>query len=91
MTRQFLKLPASYITPSITRGVAISGQPETQYYFDRPISVLLGACFEAGYVVDGLEEPVFAPEDRASQSSASDVWHQIPPVLAVRLRLSAFT
>ena len=82
-TRDFLKLPASYITPEVTKGVAISGQPELQYYFDRPLSVLLGECFEAGFAVTGLEEPTFAPEERDGS-----LWTQTPPVLAVRLRHS---
>ena len=88
VTRNFLKLPASYIAPMATKGVAISGQPEPQYYFDRPLSLLLGTCFEAGFVVDGLEEPVFLPEDIGPQDRHRAVWTQIPQVLAVRLRLS---
>ncbi len=81
--RHFLKVPASYITPSTAMGIATAGQPELQYYFDRPLSLLLGTCFEAGFVVDGLEEPVFPPED-----GEHGLWTQIPPILAVRLRLA---
>lgn len=81
--RLFLKVPASYITPSTAMGIAIAGQPELQPYFDRPLSLLLGTCFEAGFVVDGLEEPVFPPDD-----GERAVWTQIPPVLVVRLRLA---
>ena len=80
-TRHFLKLPASYITPATTKGVAIVGQPELQPCFDRPLSLLLGTCFEAGFVVDGMEEPTFGPEDDHA------LWRELPPVLAVRLRL----
>ena len=79
----FLKLPVSYITPATTKGVAIVGQPELQHYFDRPLSLLLGTCFEAGFVVNGLEEPVFPPED-----DKHGLWAELPPVLAVRLRLA---
>ena len=35
------------------------GQPASQYYFDRPISTLFNICFSAGFVLDGMEEPVF--------------------------------
>ena len=88
VTRHFLKLPASYITPTTVKGLAISGQPELQYYFERPLSLLLGTCFEAGFVVDGLEEPVFTPEGGSAQDNNSAVWQQLPQVLAVRLQLS---
>ena len=81
--RHFLKLPASYITPATAMGIAVAGQPELQHYFDRPLSLLLGACFEAGFVVDGLEEPVFSPDDEHG------VWSELPPVLVVRLRLAS--
>ena len=87
VTRQFLKLPASYIAPAVSKGAAVSGQPELQYYFARPLSALLAVCFEAGFVVDGMEEPVFAPEE----IDPANLWAistQIPPVLAVRLRRS---
>ena len=81
-THHFLKVPASYATPAVAKGVAIVGQPELQPCFDRPLSLLLGTCFEAGFVVDGLEEPVFPPEhDHA-------LWTELPPILAVRLRLA---
>jgi SAM-dependent methyltransferase len=46
------------------RGIGIAGQPMPQYYFDRTLADLLGACFRAGLVMDGILEPVFrsAPE-----------------------------
>lgn len=86
VTRHFLKLPSSYIAPATTKGIAISGQPELQYYFDRPLSLLLSTCFEAGFVVDGLEEPVIPPEGVDARDAPSDPFQQIPPVLVVRLR-----
>jgi 2-polyprenyl-3-methyl-5-hydroxy-6-metoxy-1,4-benzoquinol methylase len=70
------------------KGLAIIGQPAAQYYFDRPLSVLLGTCFRAGFVLDGLEEPAFAEE---ASSQRWYVWNNlpdIPPVLAARLRLT---
>ena len=51
-----------YMTPSVARGAAIAGQPKPQLYFHRPLQVLLGAAFEAGFVLDGLEERAFPPD-----------------------------
>jgi 2-polyprenyl-3-methyl-5-hydroxy-6-metoxy-1,4-benzoquinol methylase len=80
---------SGYITPATARGAAIAGQPEPQLYFDRPLSVLLGACFQAGFVLDALEEPTFPPDDPAGKNPLS--WNgnysEIPPVLIARLRV----
>jgi hypothetical protein len=45
------------LTPQ--KGIGILGQPQPHYYFHRPLRTLLGACFAAGMVLDGLEEPAF--------------------------------
>lgn len=75
-----------YIQPWTERGIGIVGQPSSHYYFHRPISVLFNACFQAGFALDGLEEPVDTAPNR--------VWHswgvnyaEIPPALVVRMRL----
>lgn len=51
-----------YLTPQIFAGRALSGQPVDQPYFHRSLQDLFGACFEAGFVLDGLEETAF-PRD----------------------------
>ena len=51
-----------YIEPHRHKGLAMRGQPLAQNYFHRPLSALLRVFFNAGFVVDALEEPVF-PED----------------------------
>jgi SAM-dependent methyltransferase len=68
------------------KGIGIPGQPHPHYFFHRSLNVLLGACFAAGMMLDGLEEPAFTP------SCANDAprWGncaEIPPVLAARLRV----
>ena len=56
-------------------------------YFHRPLSALLGACFAAGFVLDGLEEPAFGPGDAGNASPLSWLnFHDIPPVLVARVR-----
>ena len=78
-----------YMTPSIAPGVAIVGQPKPQLYFHRPLQVLLGTGFEAGFVLDGLEERAFPPEHSPGKNplSWSGKFSEIPPVLVARLRL----
>jgi len=55
-----------------------------QYYFFRPLSVLFKAGFEAGFVLDGLEEPAFPPSDSRQPNWGS--FSDIPPVLVARMR-----
>lgn len=78
-----------YITPSVARGVAIPGQPKAQLYFHRPLQILFGAGFKAGFVLDGLEERAFPPDHPPGRNPLS--WganfSEIPPVLVARLRL----
>jgi len=74
-----------YLTPTTQKGEGIVGQPEPQYYFHRPLHVLLGAGFREGFVLDALEEPALPPIDPGRGIR----WHQmpdIPPVLAARMR-----
>jgi SAM-dependent methyltransferase len=68
------------------KGVGIVGQPEPHYYFHRTLRTLLGACFAAGMVLDGLEEPVFTTPS-ANLSPRWDNCGDIPPILAARLRV----
>ncbi|GIK42659.1 MAG: hypothetical protein BroJett011_64920 [Chloroflexota bacterium] len=78
-----------YITPSVAHGVAIAGQPQAQLYFHRPLQVLLGTGFKAGFVLDGLEERAFPPDHPPGKNPLG--WganfSEIPPVLVARLRL----
>ncbi len=77
-----------YLTPSARKGEGIVGQPETQFYFDRPLSLLLNRAFAAGFVVDGIEEPSL-PRDRARSGGMRwDDMPDIPPVIVVRMRLA---
>ncbi|MDQ3855693.1 MAG: class I SAM-dependent methyltransferase [Chloroflexota bacterium] len=76
----YLRLPPS-------KGLGILGQPEPHYYFDRPISVLCNACFRAGFVMDGLEEPSFDANADAERPFSWPNFTDIPPVLVARMRL----
>jgi 2-polyprenyl-3-methyl-5-hydroxy-6-metoxy-1,4-benzoquinol methylase len=75
-----------YLRASVSKGSGMPGEPEPHYYFHRSLTDLLSACFQAGFVLDGLEEPSFTTP---LQSELLLNWGQfpdIPPVLAVRLR-----
>jgi hypothetical protein len=67
------------------------GEPNPHYYFHRPLHELLGACFAAGFALDGLEEPAFGADDVGKRPLSWLNFQQIPPVLVARLRLSPRT
>ena len=66
VTRAYMKI-SSYIEPEYFKGIGIKGQPQPQLYFHRPLHLLLDSGFRAGFVVDGIEEPTFAPLQDASR------------------------
>jgi SAM-dependent methyltransferase len=70
--------------PHETRGLL--EQPIPNKLWHRPLSQLLKACFDAGFVVDGLEEPAFAPDTRARSPFSWARRLDIPPVVVVRVR-----
>lgn len=78
-----------YIHPLTHKGVAMIGQPDAQYYFHRPLSLLLNPAFAAEFVLDGIEEPVFAPPSEGQGSLFEHVYSDMPAALVARLRLRA--
>ena len=69
------------------RGAGAIGEPTPHLYFHRPLHVLFNACFQAGFVLDGIEEPAF---DDSLQSERPLSWYNFkhfPPVLAARMRM----
>jgi 2-polyprenyl-3-methyl-5-hydroxy-6-metoxy-1,4-benzoquinol methylase len=76
-----------YLTPRAHLGEGIMGQPEPHYYFSRPLSVLLAAGFQNGFVLDALAEPGFGPGGRDGRSVNSKNMPEIPPILVGRMRL----
>lgn len=77
---------STYLRPSSGVSCGIINQPEPHYFFDRPMNVLLGECFAAGFVMDGMEEPAFSPGASAKNAFSWAKRPQIPPALVVRLR-----
>jgi 2-polyprenyl-3-methyl-5-hydroxy-6-metoxy-1,4-benzoquinol methylase len=79
-----------YLSTVARRGVALRGQPKAQVYFHRSLQTLLGICFEAGFVMDALEEPGFSPDHASGHNGLSwgGNFSEIPPVLVARMRLT---
>lgn len=78
---------AGYLQARSEAGVGAPGEPAPHVYHHRPLQDLLGRCFAAGLVLDGLEEPGF-PEGTPPGTRLS--WYHmpaIPPVLAFRMRV----
>ena len=75
-----------YLTPQPFEGLGIVGQPVPQYYFHRPLSVLLTTCFEAGFVLDGIEERAFDEGVEADRELSWANFRETPPMMAMRLR-----
>jgi 2-polyprenyl-3-methyl-5-hydroxy-6-metoxy-1,4-benzoquinol methylase len=68
-----------YATPFAAMGTGVLGEPEPHWYFHRPLSALLGTFFAAGFVLDGIEEPVSphgeeGADGRRSRSSPPCWW-----------------
>jgi SAM-dependent methyltransferase len=79
---------SSYLSPSSRKTEGIVGQPEPQWLFHRSLSALLGFGFEAGFVVDGLEEPRLpTPTAGAEAGIAWRHMPDIPPIMVVRMKL----
>jgi len=76
-----------YLTPYTQVGLAMHGQPVPHPYFHRPLGLLLQEMFDAGFVLDALEERAFSPENSGGSApfSWSGRFSEIPPVLVGRL------
>lgn len=81
-----VKIPR-YLTPKHGRGMGIRGEAEPHYYWDRPLHQLLADAFDAGLLLDGMEEPAFPPDaEQGSLLGWGGKFSEIPPVLVCRLR-----
>jgi SAM-dependent methyltransferase len=78
-----------YMRSTTKLGIAMNGQPVAHPYFHRPLSKLLGAGFEAGLLLDALEEKAFPPDHPTGKNPLSwgGNYSEIPPVLIARMRI----
>ena len=76
-----------YLTPFARKTEGIVGQPEPQWFFHRPLSALFRTGFEAGFVVDGIEEPGFSDANAPRPGVHWNDMPDIPPIMVVRMKL----
>ena len=78
-----------YMSPTISKGIGIPGQPEPQLYFHRPLHLIFQLLFKNGFVLDGFEESAFPPDYKGGTFSLSwsGNYSEIPPILVARARL----
>jgi ubiquinone/menaquinone biosynthesis C-methylase UbiE len=79
---------SSYGRSFSNKGVALPDQPIEQWYFHRPLWMILEPFFEHGFALDGLEEPLLTPEGEEPGTPVY-VFTQLPGVLVARTRLIA--
>jgi 2-polyprenyl-3-methyl-5-hydroxy-6-metoxy-1,4-benzoquinol methylase len=80
---------SSYLSSGARKTEGIVGQPEPQWFFHRALSTLLRQGFEAGFVVDGLEEPRLPVEPPRKAGVRWADMPDIPPIMVVRMTLRA--
>jgi ubiquinone/menaquinone biosynthesis C-methylase UbiE len=80
-----VKVSSSYGQSSTGKGIAIPGQPVEQWYFHRPLWMIMEPFFENGFVLDGLEEPLVGLE-HGKPGTPMHVYTQLPGVLVARMR-----
>lgn len=77
----------AYTTPYTYAARAMADQPNPQPVFHRPLQVLLGSCFQAGFAMDDLAEMAFpAGTPPGSRPLSWRNFSEIPPVLVARMR-----
>jgi SAM-dependent methyltransferase len=76
---------STYRSLTSAKGIALVGQPEAQWYFNRPLSELLRPFLATGLVLDAIEEPTI-PLEHADPSRPEFVFTEVPPILVARLR-----
>ena len=79
-----VKLTA-YLDIAPTKGVGAPDEPNPHYYYHRPLHELLNTAFDAGLVLDRIDEPAFPRIKPDDTLSWRQLW-QSPPVLTGRLR-----
>lgn len=74
---------SQYKTTGYYESIGIVGQPVPHFMFHRTISDYMNVFGGAGFVLNGMAEPVF---DKRSGDSGKFEWNEIAPVLIMRFR-----
>ncbi|KAL0468109.1 S-adenosyl-L-methionine-dependent methyltransferase [Neurospora intermedia] len=82
------KVIKNYLHVPPYKGIAIPGQSKRQLYFHRPMNELFTTFFQAGLVMDAMEEPAFSEDDREEgRVESSRNYTQLPAILSFRMRM----
>jgi SAM-dependent methyltransferase len=71
----------NYIEPMQYSYQILINNDKRAYHWHRPLQELLGVAFNAGFVMDGIEEPVY---DKGECTHA--VWEKVPLPIVLRVR-----
>jgi len=71
----------NYIEPCRHSVTILANNEKRAWHWHRPLQELLGVGFAAGFVLDGLEEPVFGPG-----FGSSPKWNRLPLPIVMRMR-----
>jgi 2-polyprenyl-3-methyl-5-hydroxy-6-metoxy-1,4-benzoquinol methylase len=83
VTKHAVKM-SDYLAVPAGKGTGMPGEPEPHWYFHRPLHELFGAFFQAGFVLDALEEPALTTRHANSRELSWSNLPGIPPVLVAR-------
>ena len=72
----------NYIKPQRHSVQILADNPKIVEHWHRPLQVLLNECFNAGFVLDGLEEPTWTQKGDARHI----IRENIPPSIVMRVR-----
>ncbi len=75
-----------YLHTEPAMAMGIRGETQPHWDFSRSLTDLLTPAFNAGLVMDGVEEPSYPPSDEPRHPFSWRNYQHIPPVLIVRLR-----
>jgi SAM-dependent methyltransferase len=84
VTRHAVKM-SDYLVVPPGKGTGMPGEPEPHWYFHRPLHELFGTFFQAGFALDGLEEPALETRNTNPHELSWSNIPGIPPVLVARL------
>jgi 2-polyprenyl-3-methyl-5-hydroxy-6-metoxy-1,4-benzoquinol methylase len=83
VTKHAVKVSEYLVVPA-GKGTGMPGEPVPHWYFHRPLHELCGAFFQAGFVLNALEEPALATRDTNPHALSWSNLPGIPPVLVAR-------
>lgn len=75
-----------YATSFMDLSTGLLHQPEPHPLYHRSLATIFQTVFRAGFIIDGLEEPLFSPGTRAKNAFAWPRRPDIPPAIVLRAR-----